>query len=43
MNEDIIYEKELDLPEDWPGDAILVRDGKGNVVEIEVPDDIEEG
>lgn len=43
MNEDIIYEKELDLPEDWAGDTILVRDGKGNVVEIEVPDDIEEG
>jgi len=41
MNE--IFEKELDLPEDWAGDAILMRDGRGKIIEMEIPDDIEEG
>lgn len=40
---DEIFEKELDLPEDWTGDAILMRDGRGKIVEMEIPDDIEEG
>lgn len=43
MNEDIIYEKELDLPDDWDGDIILVRDGKGDIIELDIPDDVEEG
>ena len=39
--EEIIYEQECDMPEDWAGDTVLVRDGRGNIVEIEVPDDKE--
>lgn len=42
MNEEIVYEQELDTPENWVSDTILVRDGKGNIIEITVPDD-EEG
>lgn len=41
-NENIIYEQELDTPENWVSDTILVRDGKGNIIEITVPDDKEE-
>ena len=42
MKEDIIYENEMDTPDDWESNVILVRDGKGNVIELEIPDD-EEG
>ena len=42
MNEEIIYEKELEIPENWVSNTILTRDGKGNIIEINVPDD-EEG
>ena len=42
MEEDIIYENEMDTPDDWESNVILVRDGKGNVIELEIPDD-EEG
>jgi len=40
--EEIIYEKELEIPENWISNTILIRDGKGNIIEIEAPDD-EEG
>ena len=39
MNEDMIFEKEMDAPENWSGDVILLRDGRGMVFEMEVPDD----
>ena len=42
MNEDLIFEKEMDTPDNWISNTILIRDGKGNILEIEVPDD-EEG
>ena len=42
MNEEIIYEQELDTPENWESNTILERDGKGNIIEKQIPDD-EEG
>ena len=42
MNEEIIYEKELEIPENWVSNTILERDGKGNIIERLIPDD-EEG
>ena len=42
MKEDIIYEKELDTPENWVSNIILERDGKGNIIEREIPNDEEE-
>lgn len=40
--ENIIYEQELNTPEDWVSDTILERDGKGNIIERIIPDDEEE-
>jgi len=42
MEEIIIYEEELEIPEDWVSNTILERDGKGNIIELLIPDDIEE-
>lgn len=42
MNEENIYEKELEMPENWISNTILERDGKGNIIERLIPDD-EEG
>lgn len=42
IEETDILENEMDIPENWESDRILVRDGKGRVVELEIPDD-EEG
>ena len=43
MNEElnIQYENEIDTPENWVSNTILIRDGKGNIIEVEVPDDME--
>lgn len=41
MNEEIIYEQESDIPDNWISNIILMRDGKGNIIEIQVPDDKE--
>lgn len=41
MNEDIIYEKESEMPENWVSNIILERDGKGNIIELSIPDDKE--
>lgn len=38
----ILFERESDAPDDWQDNVILVRDGKGNIVEMEIPDDSEE-
>ncbi len=38
-----ILEIENGKPADWEDNVILVRDGKGNVIEIDVPDDEEGG
>lgn len=43
MNEEIIYEQELETPENWVSNTILERDGKGNIIEYLIPDDVEEG
>ena len=40
-NEIIILEQEGDMPEDWVTDQIFLRDGKGDIVEVDVPDDKE--
>lgn len=42
LNETIIYEQECNIPENWESNIILIKDGKGNVIEREIPDDIEE-
>ena len=42
MEENIIYEQELDTPEDWVSNIILERDGKGNIIERIIEDDTEE-
>ena len=42
MDKNIAYEQEMDTPENWVSNTILTRDGKGNIIEINVPDD-EEG
>lgn len=36
------HEKEGDAPENWVSDTILIRDGKGNVISLQIEDD-EEG
>lgn len=42
MEENLIFEKELDTPENWISNTILIKDEKGNVIKREIPDDIEE-
>jgi len=42
MKNDIILEKEGEMPENWVSNTILERDGKGNIIERLIPDDIEE-
>ena len=42
MIEELIFEKEMEIPNDWDSNIILIKDGKGNVIEREIPDDIEE-
>ena len=37
MNEE--FEKEMDMPEGWQSNLIFVRDGRGNVIQLEIPDD----
>ena len=41
MNEELILEQEMDTPENWISNTILMKDGKGNVIEIKTPDDEE--
>ena len=40
--EEIIFEQENGEPEDWVQNVVFVRDGKGNMVELKIPND-EEG
>lgn len=43
MNENKFeLERESDMPENWVSNRIKVRDGRGRVVELTIPDD-EEG
>lgn len=43
MSEEIlILEQECDMPENWVSNTILERDGKGNIIERLIPDDVEE-
>lgn len=42
MEENMILEREGDMPENWESNTILIKDGKGNIIEREIPDDIEE-
>ena len=40
MENEIIYEQECDTPKNWVSNTILERDGKGNIIEITIEDDI---
>lgn len=40
-DEKIILEREGDAPENWETEVILQRDGRGNVLNVDVPDDEE--
>lgn len=42
MNDELIFEQELDTPIGWKTNTILTRDGKGNIIEIKIDDDIDE-
>jgi hypothetical protein len=42
MIEELIFEKEMEIPDNWESNIILIKDGNGNVIEREIPDDIEE-
>lgn len=39
IKEDIELEQEMDIPENWVSNRILIRDGRGKVVELTIPDD----
>lgn len=39
VKNDIELEKEMDAPENWVSNRVLVRDGKGRPIEVETPDD----
>lgn len=41
MSRNLILERESDAPENWETDVILHRDGRGNVLNVAVPDDEE--
>ena len=38
----IIFEQEGDEPENWETDTIFIRNNKGEVVEVNIPDDKED-
>ena len=42
MDDKLILEREGDAPENWETEVILHRDGRGNVLTVDVPDDDEE-
>ena len=35
-------EHEMEYPENWVEDIILIKDGRGQAIEVDVPDDQEE-
>lgn len=37
----LTFEPESDAPDGWEANAVFVRDGRGNVIELEIPDDTE--
>ena len=41
MDDKIILEREGDAPENWETEVILHRDGRGNVLNVDIPDDEE--
>lgn len=45
INEDLVLEleQESDIPENWITNTVLIRNEKGEIIEVEVPDDVEEG
>lgn len=40
-NKKLVFEIECDAPENWETENILQRDGKGNVLSVDIPDDEE--
>ena len=43
MNENLIFEHEMDAPKNWETNIIFIRDTNGKVIEVKADDDIEEG
>lgn len=39
--EEMIFENEMDMLQDWVSNIILERDGKGNIIERVILDDTE--
>ena len=37
----LVLEQEMNMPDDWKSNSILERDGKGNIIEVIVEDDLE--
>lgn len=42
MEKEIIFEQESEAPENWIQEVIYIRDGKGSLIEVKIPD-AEEG
>lgn len=42
MDEQLKLEKEISIPFHWKTNTILIRDGKGNLIELDVPNDEED-
>lgn len=42
MDEIIMLEMECDEPINWVTDTVFIRNEKGEIVELDVPDDVEE-
>lgn len=43
MDEIMEFEIECDAPENWVSDTVLFRNELGEIIELDVPDDVEEG
>ena len=41
MEEELIFEKEGEMPENWVSNSVFIRDGKGEIIELNVSDDKE--
>lgn len=39
IDEILTLERESDAPADWQDEMILVRDGRGKIFEVAIPDD----
>lgn len=42
MEDELIFEMEQEIPENWESNRIIERDGRGRIIEVNIPDDKEE-